>query len=174
MPDGVLGFDLSPSWCGWAHVGQSIEAGAFLLEAPAEDLGALAANLEQHVTLLFRRFSPLLTAYEAPIMRKWDSLIDVRRIYGLGMALEYFAVAADVPCREIDLKRVKKLMTDDQWADKKLVAAAAESLGVVLPKSAAQGRLDAADAVGVALEACRLAAPHLADPHLAKLRGSLL
>lgn len=170
----ILGFDLSPSWCGWAHVGPTIEAGAFLLEAPADDLGALAANLEQHASLLIARFAPIHIAYEAPIMRKWDSLIDARRIYGLGMALEYFALAAGIPCSEVDLKRVKKIMTDDQWAEKKHVAAAAESLGVVLPKNAAQGRLDAGDAVGVALEACRIAAPAIADPYLAKLRHSLL
>jgi Holliday junction resolvasome RuvABC endonuclease subunit len=172
---GIIGFDLSANWCGWAHVGpESIEAGAFLLEAPTDDLGALAANLEQHVTILLDRLQPMHLSYEAPIMRKWDSLADVRRIFGLGMALEYFALARGLPYTEVDLRRVKAVMTGDSSAEKAAVAAAAESLGVSLPATKAKGRLDAGDAVGVALEAARLLAPALADPWLAKLRGGLL
>lgn len=176
MPDGILAFDLSPSWCGWSFIGpgRKIEAGAFLIPPAGDDLGTLAAVLEQHFAVLVERFDPLQIGYEAPIMRKWDSLIDVRKIYGLGMALEYFALARELPCIEVDLKRVKMVMTDDPWAKKEDVAAAAVSLGVELPPLKAQGRLDAADAVGVALEVARLVDPHVAAPHLAKLRGNLL
>lgn len=178
---GLLGFDLAPGspdpskgWCGWAHIDQVITAGAFKLEAEAEDLGALAANLEQHASLLVERFQPVHLAYEAPILRRWDSLIDLRRIYGLGMMLEYFAVARGLSCSEVDNQRVKAIMTGDSRAKKPAVASAAESLGVTLPKTKTQGREDAGDAVGVALEAGRSFMPHLADPHLAKLRGRLL
>lgn len=175
MSGGVLGWDLSPSLCGWCFAsGDRMEAGAFELTALGSDLGTLLAEFEQHREGLLSRLQPASEAYEAPIMRKWDSLIDVRKIYSLGAFLEYLAIRDGLPVHEVDLKRVKMLMTGDQWAEKAAVVRAAGRLGVILPPTKAQGREDAADAIGVALEVLNALEPVSAARWLAILRGGLL
>jgi len=171
----VLGWDLSPSLCGWSYASADrLEAGAFELPALGSDLGTLLAAFEQHFELLVTRFSPTIISYEAPIMRKWDSLVDVRKGYSLGAMLEYLTIRAGLPVHEVDLKRVKAIMTENPHAKKTQVVAAAVSLGVTLPAKQSEGREDAADAVGVALETLRAFDPLAAAPYLAILRGTLL
>ena len=171
----VLGFDLSPSLCGWCFAdGERLEAGAFELLALGADLGTLLAVLEQHVVVLQDRFQADAWAFEAPIMRKWDSLIDARKIYALGAMLEYLAMRAGIPVHEVDLKRVKALMAGDHWAAKADVVEGALKLGVILPARKSEGREDAADAVGVALVTLQAFDPLSAAPHLARLRGLLI
>lgn len=170
----VLAFDLSPSLCGWCYAGNELVAGAFALPPLASDLGGLATALAQNVSTLIQRFKPGHVAYEAPILRRHDTLLDLRRIYGLGMVLEHLCAAEAIPCSEIDLRQIKTLMTGDGWAKKPEVVAAAVRIGVELPKNKAQGREDAADAVGAALCALLILDPLSASPWIAKLRGSLL
>ena len=175
MNSGVLGFDLSPSLCGWAFIDEGvIEAGAFGLPQAGADLGTLLAVLEQHFMLLLDRFKPARIGYEAPILLRHDALMTLRRIYGLGMGLEYFSLREGLECNEVDLQRVKAVMTGEAKAPKPLVVKAAQRLGVLLPHTDALGRKDAADAVGVALEIMRLLHPEIAAPLLAKLNGTLL
>lgn len=172
---GVLAFDLSPSLCGWSFTdGEKLVAGAFELPPLGADLGALAGVLAENVGVLIERFAPSEIAYEAPILRRHDTLMTLRRIYGLGMTLEFIALRKGVPCSEVDLREIKSLMAGDRWADKKLVVAAAVRIGVELPKTDAQGRKDAADAVGAALCTLIRLDPYAAAPWVAKLRGSLL
>lgn len=188
MRAGVLSFDLSPSWCGWCFgTGDGPPtAGAFQLPDCGADLGALANELRSAVMIL-DQFGPAAVSYEAPILLSHDSLIDLRRIYGLGMVLELICGDLDpenpgaidldgdgIPCGEIDLRRVKAMMTGDTYAKKKLVAAAAEKLGVVLPAKDSEGRLDAGDGVGVWLVHMAEYDPVAAAPFIATLRGSLL
>lgn len=171
----ILGFDLSPGLCGWACVGSDgIEADAFLLPDAGPDLGTLLAILEQHFETLCERFKPDCIGYEAPIRLRHDSDRTLRQNFGLGAGLEYFSLRANLPCYEIDLRRVKGVMTGDAHADKSVVVKAAIRLGVLLPHTDAAGRKDAADAVGVALEAMRLLHPQIAAPWLAILQGLLL
>lgn len=151
-----------------------IEAGAFDLPQVGSDYGTLLAVMEQHFTVLLDRFKPARIAYEAPILLRHDTLQTLRRIYGLGVGLEYFALREGIDCNEVDLQRVKAVMTGEAKAPKPLVVKAAQRLGVLLPSTDALGRKDAADAVGVALEIMRLLHPEIAAPHLAILRGSLL
>jgi Holliday junction resolvasome RuvABC endonuclease subunit len=172
---GALGFDLSPSLCGWAYISAAgIEADAFRLPAVGHDLGTLLAVLEQHFETLKTRFSPTVCSYEAPIRLRHDADLTLRQNFGLGAGLEYFCLRSAIPCHEIDLRRVKSIMTNDSRAEKAHVVNAALKLGVILPATAEAGRKDAADAVGVALETMRLLYPEIAAPLLAKLNGTLL
>ena len=174
MP-GVVGFDLSPSLCGWAYINEDgIEADAFRLPELGRDLGPLIATFEQHVETLLHRFLPTTVAYEAPIRLRHDADLTLRQNFALGAALEYFCIRADVPCHEVDLRRVKSIMAGDAHADKTLVVKAALKLGVNLPLRDTEGRKDAADAVGVALETMRLLHPEIAAPYVAILQGRLL
>ncbi len=173
---GVLAFDLSPSLCGWCFAGQDgfLTADAFALPDLGADLGGMAAALQSNVEALIDRFAPSELAYEAPLLLKHDSLIDLRRIYGLGVVLELLAHREGLPINEMDPKRVKNTMTGDPYAKKPAVVAAAVSLGVRLPATKAEGREDAADAVGVAVIQISISHPEVASPWLAILRGSLL
>lgn len=170
----VLAFDLSPSLCGWCYAGTELVAGAFALPPLASDLGGLGKALAENAVDLIHRFEPAHVAYEAPILRRHDTLLDLRRIYGLGMVLEHMCLLEGVAYSEIDLRQIKTMMTGDGWAKKPAVVAAAERIGVQLPKSKAQGREDAADAVGAALCALLVLDPVAASPWIAKLRNTLL
>lgn len=176
MAAGVLGFDLSPSLCGWAFAGQdgTLLADAWALPPLSPDLGGIALVLEQNVETLIARFQPAAIAYEAPLLLKHDTLLKLRCTYGIGVVLELLATKHGIPCQEMDPKRIKKVMTDDAYAEKKAVVAAARLLGVALPPSKAAGAEDAADAVGCAIIALSILDPAAASPHLATLRGSLL
>lgn len=177
MPSGVLAFDLSPSLCGWSFAGTdgSLVADAFQLPALGGDLGGLALALEGIVDPLIHRFDPAMLAYEAPLLLRHDTLLDLRRIYGLGMVLELVAARAGLDIQEMDPKRIKSTVTGDAYAKKKLVADTLEArLGVNLPSTPALGRLDAGDATGCAIIQLSILDPAAASPHLAKLRGSLL
>lgn len=174
MPS-VLAFDLSASLCGWAFAGEGpLAAGAFALPALGSDLGGLALAMEQTVIALIVRFNPSEVAYEAPLLLKHDTLLNLRRIYGLGMVLELICAREGLAVSEMDPKRIKAFMTGDAYAPKGQVVTAAAGLGVILPPSKAQGREDAADAVGCALIALSVLDAQAALPWVAKLRGALL
>ncbi len=79
-----------------------------------------------------------------------------------------------MPCYEVDLRRVKSIMTGNAGAEKALVVKAAVRLGVLLPHKDVDGRKDAADAVGVAIETMSLLHPEIAARWLAELQGLLL
>lgn len=172
----VLSFDLSPSLCGWCFAGQdgTLLADAFALPALGADLGGLAAALQAQVEALIDRFHPTQMAYEAPLLLRHDSLIDLRKIYGLGVVLELLAHREGLAISEMDPKRVKTAMTGDPFAHKRDVVEAALRLGVTLPATKAQGREDAADAVGVAVVQMSVSDPAAASPWVAILRNSLL
>jgi Holliday junction resolvasome RuvABC endonuclease subunit len=174
MPSGVLAFDLSPNLCGWAHVGEQIEAGAFRLLGVVPDLGANALALEAMAEALIQRFDPAMLAYEAPLLLKHDALLKLRVTYGLGMELERIGAVHGLRCEEMDPKRIKGFMTGDAYADKKEVVKAAQRIGVILPPTDEAGRKDAADAVGAGLVCLSVSDPATCGPWLAALRGSLL
>ncbi len=170
-----LAFDLSPSLCGWAYIDPDrIEAGAFKLLGVIPNLGAQAVALDAVAEVLIKRFNPDLISYEAPLLLKHDALLKLRHTYGLGMELERLAETRGLPAKEMDPKRIKGMMTGDAYADKKEVVKAALRLGVELPPSDAQGRKDAADAVGAGIVALADFDPQSVARWVAILRNSLL
>lgn len=172
---GVLAFDLSPSLCGWGFVqGAEFVTGAWDLGGVTTDLGGMGRALSAQVRTLRERFDPERICYEAPILKPHDKLATLRCTYGLGMVLETLADGWGIPCNEVDLRQIKRLLTGDQWADKKFVLKAIVGLGVALPPSDAAGRKDAADAAGCALVSLQAVDPAAADIWLAKIKGWLL
>jgi Holliday junction resolvasome RuvABC endonuclease subunit len=174
MAGGVLAFDLSPSWCGWSYIeGATFLADSFNLGGVSSDLGAMGRQLTGQVRTLKDRFAPSRISYEAPILKPHDKLATLRCTYGVGMVLETLSAGWGIPCNEVDLRQIKSLTTGDQWAEKKHVAAAIESLGVRLPLKA-EGREDAGDAAGCALVTLQRLNPEEADVWLAKIKGWLV
>lgn len=152
-------FDLSPHFAGWC-----IGSGEDLPVADAykfddhgdDDLGALGTELWRLLDTLHQRFGFTTVGYEKPILlvnvrtkggeRRTDKLVDLRRIYGMGLLLETWCALRGIPCGEETVQAVKKAATGNHAADKKDVAAAMERIGIVLPKTKATGRFDAGDA----------------------------
>lgn len=175
MASGVLAFDLSPSLCGWSYLHDAtFVADAFDLGGVSTDLGGMGRALTNQVRVLRQQYNPGRLCYEAPILKPHDKLATLRCTYGLGMVLETLADGWGIPCNEVDLRQIKRLLTGDQWADKKFVLKAIVGLGVALPPSDAAGRKDAADAAGCALVSLQAVDPAAADVWLAKIKGWLL
>lgn len=172
----ILGFDLAPSLSGYCvGDGQGAPvAAAWEFPDCGDDLGALGEHMAQQARALIAEHQPDLVTYEAPILRQTDKLWKLRRIYGLGMALEMTCRAADVPCLEIDLRRIKGVLTGDAFAEKTEVVRAVMRLGVPLPRTDAEGRKDAADAFGCWLIGMMEIDHAAASPWLARIGGCLL
>lgn len=175
MASGVLAFDLSPSLCGWSYLHDAtFVADAFDLGGVSTDLGGMGRALTGQVRTLRERFDPDRICYEAPILKPHDRLATLRCTYGLGMVLETLAAAWDLPCNEVDLRQIKRLITGDQWCDKKFVVQGIQNLGIALPATDGEGRKDAADAAGCALVTLQAIDPAAADVWLAKIKGWLV
>lgn len=169
-------FDLSPQFAGWCiGSGETTPtAGAHKFDDHGDDdLGALGAELWSVLDLLHQRFGFTTVGYEKPILvvnargkdgaRRTDKLVDLRRIYGLGMVIETWCALHDIPCGEETVQAVKKAATGNQHAEKKDVADAMERLGIVLPATRGAGRWDAGDAAAGWLLSVRAWNPWLAE-----------
>lgn len=178
----VAFFDIAPTLTGYCVGDGDGPPVADAWEFPdfGDDLGALAFHLVEWLRAIVLRYDVDRVAYESPIHKPHDKLWKLRRIYGLGVVLEYACMVIGnergrpLPCGETDLRLIKSLTTGDQWADKKLVAAAVAEAGIPLPKTIAEGRHDAADAAGgwvILLSEHDAAA---ASPWIARFRGTLL
>jgi Holliday junction resolvasome RuvABC endonuclease subunit len=174
----ILALDLAPRKTGWcAGKGQEVPtAGALLSEA--DSLGELGATLWSGLESLRRRFEPTHIIVEAPIKAPHDSLLTLRKLYGMGFLTETFAAVYSIPYTEADLRAVKRELTGSSQADKDQMVHMAEKCGVALPRYKAHGREDAADAFGVWLIGVRLHASRLDSERWDKLihgrRGAML
>lgn len=186
----VAFFDIAVHWTGWTIGAGDVTptAGAFELQVPPDDLGALAHEFAEHLDILHARFSFTFAGYESPILvvgkknpdgsTRTDKLEDLRRIYGLGMQLEAWCRRKGILYGEVSAQRIKKEVTGNRFAKKEQVADIIEHrLGITLPATKAQGRLDAGDAGGGWLIGIRDHNPAIYDRWAAKLwgrRGNLL
>lgn len=173
---GVLAFDLSPSICGWCagDGADTPSASAWTMPEVGSDLGWLVCEMEDQARLLIDVHRPVLVVYEAPILLRHDALLTLRMIYPLGAELERVCRRLEIRCGEVDLRRIKSVLTDNPHADKKDVVKAVLGLGISLPKTVTEGRQDAADAAGAWLIGLMEADPLAAAPWIARLKGTLL
>lgn len=193
----LLGLDLAPRKCGWCvGTGETIPlAGGFRLHSPLEDLGGLLEETRAGVWAVVERFQPEVIVYESPILPSsggqaaMGSTDQRRAQFSQGAFVEWLCLAERLRtgwgplCQEEDVYAVKYALTGSKrpgktsQAQKDAMVAAAERLGVKLPALKADGREDAADAVGAWLCAVRVHAPqHLPawDQRVFKSRGALL
>lgn len=150
MNGGVCGLDLAPTLCGYA-VGDGSRtpyASAWRLADHGPDLGAMACELEDYLALLHTEWQFTVCCYEAPIHTRYDQLLKIRRIYGLGVTVERWCRRTGVRCIEADLRTIKRQLAGQHDAGKSDMVAAALRAGVDLPKRKDDGREDAADAFG--------------------------
>lgn len=130
------------------------------------------------------RFEPEWLVYEAPILvhkskhsQRNDKLEDVARMLALTGHVELVCYRRGIECRKVDLRKVKKELAGFGGADKDDMVAAAEKLGLRLPKTPQRAREDASDAFGAWLLLLRARYPSLSarfDSALYGRRGALL
>lgn len=132
------------------------------------DYGGMLDALYEDVCRLIDCHEPEMIGYEEPILvsggrgrdrrpgEYGDKLVNLRKLYPLGPFVEWVCLRRGVRCVEVDLRSIKKELAGFGGADKNDMVAAAEKLGIVLPKTKAAGREDAADAAGGWLYLLRL------------------
>lgn len=154
-------------------------AGAWRFDQCGDDLGEMMHLIDHELVRLIDRERPDFLAYEAPIKTQWDKLLPLRKTLSLGVHIEFICrrFHPRIPCFEVDLHDVKLALAGSRSAQKDAMVRSAEKLGVALPAIEADGREDAADALGVWLELLRhhnKAASARYDTRLWSARGALL
>lgn len=147
----LLGLDPGSRRMGWCYgTGEGLpRCGAWVFPQAGQSLGAMLTYVHEPLCQLLTDQHIAEAAYEAPILTPHDRLGALRKTYSLGGHIEFVCTDYGIVCSEVDLRAVKRELAGMKTADKSDMVAAAEKLGVVLPASEAQGREDAADALGV-------------------------
>lgn len=146
-PASVLFYDLSPGLIGYCGgTGETRPtASAFRLPEFGDDLGAMGVYFSDVVEKHILDFRPGLIGYESPLLVKHDTLLKLRRTYGLGVLLETIATRHDIPTFEKDPKTLKGHLTGNAYASKGDMVEAALLCGIHLPPTIKEGQQDAAD-----------------------------
>lgn len=189
----IGGFDLAPRKCGWCFGdGSAIPtAGAFrLLNKLDDDLGRMLEEFRVATDHLLDRYRPGVVMIEKPILpgsgefkhQVMGSLLQRRAQFCMGPFLEWMCLRRGIICQEADPSWVKAALgvsrkDGDSKAQKRAMVAAAEKLGIRLPKTLDDGREDAADAVGCWKVGVRYHAPQFLpawDRKVFAPRGALI
>lgn len=183
----LLGLDLAPRKCGWcAGPGRDIPlAGGFRLTSDLNDLEGLLEETRTYLDVIITRFRPTAVMIESPILPGsqgagpvMGSLAQRRAQMGQNAFVKWLVrYGHDIPVAEIDLWQIKLALTGSKQAEKADMVKAAEKAGIVLPSVLADGREDAADAVGVWLCLLRQQDKTLSadwDRRIFSTRGALL
>ena len=154
----LLGLDLGINRTGFCvGDGSTVPlASALRYEPVGEHFGALGVPFKRDLIRLIGDHGVERVIYEAPLKLRHDSMLTLRKIYGMGFLLETACAEIGVPCREEDPKPVKLELTGTRKADKDAMVLAARRAGISLPRTKADGMEDAADAFAVWLVAVRL------------------
>lgn len=148
MEERVSFFDIAPGLTGWCSGSGEVlpVAGAFRLPKADDDLGAIGEIFLQRLDAHIEAFRPTSIGYESPLLLPTDKLLTVRKIYGLGMALETRCAQRGIPYWERDYDELKLALTGNRRASKDDMVEVALLCGIDLPPTIEEGRRDAADA----------------------------
>lgn len=125
-----------------------------------EDYGRLGGVFWRRLDAAHRRTPFDRILFEAPLLDRFrDKLRTIRITYGMGMILETWAEVNEVPIEECEFGEVKLALAGNRKATKDDQVRVAERMGFTLPARDADGREDAADAVGVFLRGVELYSP---------------
>lgn len=143
---------------GWATgSGETLpRAGAWRFIQAGDSLGAMLTYLDDALAAHIEEHRPDEIAYERPILLRHDTVDRLRKTYSLGAHVEFVCARRGIPCSDVSIQAVKKELAGFDTAGKSDMVAAALKLGVALPATKADGREDAADALGGFLLLLRL------------------
>lgn len=199
----ILTLDLASKLSGWCcGDGRQVPACGEWPFPPIKDAdgssnyGVLLATLEDYLDVVFRRFSPDVVGFEAPLLitrgrrrapahapafdpedeRTFgDTLGKLRLLYPMGAFVEWYCLRQGVPCHEVSVGDIKAEVTGDRYAEKDELVVIARRCGLILPEG--DGARDATDAWGGWLILLRAYEPELSaewDSRIWTSRGALL
>jgi Holliday junction resolvasome RuvABC endonuclease subunit len=158
-------------WCTGSGVAPPQASAWRLPDEACESLGRrmdwLERNLQNHVDA----YRPDAIAYERPLLTHHDKLVTLRHTYSIGAVIEFVAVRRGIEVVDFDVFQVKAALAGSKGARKDDMVDAALRLGVALPGRYVDGRLDAADAVGVWMCLLRQRCPVIASKYDAMLNS---
>lgn len=154
----LAALDIAPRSTGWCVGAGSdlptVGAWAYPEPRPAE-VGRLLSLFDRHLCTLLDHYQPHVLVFEAPILvhrskysQRNDKLEDVARTLGMTAHVEWRCHDRGIPCHSVDLRSVKKELAGFGAATKNDMVAAAEKIGLSLPRSPMRAKEDAADAFG--------------------------
>lgn len=151
----IVSLDLATRLTGWtAGRGDTTpDCGVWEFPQCGDDLGRMLCVLDDFLTITVDRFKPTVMVYEAPILRRIDDLLKVRKLYSLGSHVEFVCRRRGIECHEVSIAAIKKEVTGNAFAEKDDMVAVARTVGLTLPKG--PGAKDAADSFGGWLLALR-------------------
>lgn len=146
----IWGLDTATKVTGWAVGTGEVRPTCDVFRYPqvGSDLGAMARSFIRDLDALAERFGPPdVIAYESPLLTPGDKLLTLRKLYGLGMIVEWWGDRVGAKVVEVSNGQIKKRIAGNFRAKKpELVRVVRERLGVYLP--AGEVERDAADAFG--------------------------
>lgn len=147
----LLGLDPGSQRMGWCvGNGEEIpEAGAWRFDQAGDDLGLMLRQLHQCLQPMLLTYGVKSVCYEKPILMRHDTLGRLRKTLSLGGHIEWVCDDLGIECSEVKIQDVKRELAGKAFAEKDAMVKAAQQLGVSLPTAKADGREDAADALGV-------------------------
>lgn len=163
----LAGFDLGMTITGWT-VGDGAsmpEVGHWKFDGCGRNLGQLGDMFLRNLHTLHRRTGfTHVHAEEQILVRYRDKVLTLRKMYGLGMALQQFCFTRGIPFQEHGIAKLKRALAGDPKAEKADMIRVARKIGVPLPPGAEAE--DVADSfaawyIGVGIDA----KPHLQAWH---------
>lgn len=178
----ILGLDQGIKLTGWCvGAGDGVPtAGAWRFDhIDPNDTPLLYSEYKSAFHRLLARFPAVSQViYEAPFIDRYrDKVTSLRRRFGIDAVLELTCHEQNLIVEESPFGQLKRALAGFAKADKDDMVATALKLGVALPKTKADGREDAADAVAAWLIGVRHYAPRFQpewDRRLYSPRGALL
>jgi len=164
----IWGLDTSSRCTGWtAGTGETRpETGAWTYENVGTDVGLMLDLFHADLDALADRKPPTAIIFESPILTPFDTLLKLRKLYGMTGYVEIWARRwarrhnVHVIVQEEDLRTLKTRLTGSHKADKAEMVRMAKKCGITLPSG--KEAEDAADSF-----ACWLCAiQHHAKPFL--------
>lgn len=144
----ISGFDTSARLIGWTSgTGETVpECGSWPIEKVGDDIDVLIEHVHELCVHHLEAFRPDRVVIEAPIHKRTDSLLTMRKLYGVHAHVEwFFSRQPGVIVSEEDPQTIKARVTGNRSAEKSDMVFVARKCGLILPKI---GFEDAADSWG--------------------------
>lgn len=126
----VLALDLSSriGWC-CGPPGEKPGFGHHQLPKTGDDIGWFAVAYEDWLREMIESRYPDLIVFESPILPRQTSIMTVRKLSGLTFETERFCSRSQIPCREIQIQKIKMFVTGKGNADKDMMVAGVKRMG---------------------------------------------
>lgn len=143
-------FDPGTIRMGWASgIGARLPTcGAWRFPFVGDDYGQMMDWIDVALHEHIERYRPDEIGYESPILLPHDKLQALCKTLSIGTHIAFVARRRGIACSRWSAKEGKESLAGNKSASKEDMVYSAIKLGVALPETKADGREDAADALG--------------------------